>query len=74
MVHEQCADALSLVAVYHSERDLCPPGLHDDVTRSTYNHGPATFVKDRYESQVVDKVDVQEEGDFSFRKASLWRK
>jgi hypothetical protein len=64
MPHQQCADALPLMLVYHGERDLRPSRLHDDVTRSTDNHWSAAFVQDGYERQVVDEVDVQEEGDF----------
>jgi hypothetical protein len=70
MAHEQWADTLPLVPINHEERDFCSSRLHDDTSRSTGDHRSAAFVQDGYERQVGDEVDVQEEGNFLFGKAS----
>ena len=74
MAHEQCADTLPLVPICHGERDLSSSRLQDDVTGSTDNHRSSGFGQFGYERQMVYEIDIQEEGNFLFGKASLWRK
>src|SRR5260221_14703074 len=74
MMHEGRADTLPLVLVDHSESHLGRFTLHDDVTPTARDHGPAAFFHDRSQRDGFDEVDIQEKIDFRLREAASYRK
>jgi hypothetical protein len=73
VLHQRGSKASSLIFVDYGESDLGTSGLHNDAPRPTDNRGPDLVVHDRDESQMLDEVDVQEEGNLRLGKLSLWR-
>src|SRR6266511_2264994 len=74
MTHECCAETLPLILVDHSESDLGPSRLHDDVTCAARDHGPAAFLHYCDQRDVVDEVDVQEKPDFRLGEVASYSK
>ncbi len=74
MTHERCAETLPLVLVDDSESDLGLSGLHDDVTCAARDHGPAAFVHDCDQCDVIDEIDMQEKLDFRLGKVAFYSK
>ena len=74
MSHERRTDALPLVLVDHGESHFRRSWVHDHITRTARDRGPAVFLDDCDQRDVVDEVDVQEKIDFRFRKAAFLRK
>src|SRR5262245_38531629 len=70
MAHQCGPDALPLEFVDHSERDLSRSGLHDDVASAADNHLSAAFFHHRYQSDMVDEVDIHVKRDFLFRETA----
>jgi hypothetical protein len=60
MMHERCAETLPLVLIDHGESDFCRSRPHNGVTRASRDHGPAAFLNDCDQCDVVDKVDREE--------------
>src|SRR5262245_44990433 len=71
MMHEGRAETLPLILIDHSESDLSLARLHDDVTGAARDHGPAAFVNDCDQCDVIDEIDIQEKPDFRLCEATF---
>ncbi len=73
VMHEGRAETLPLILIDHGESDLGLSRLHDDVTGAARDHGPAAFVNDCDQCDVIDEIDIHEKGDFGFGEAAFYR-
>jgi len=71
VVHQRFADALPLVLVDHSERDLRTAGLRDHVTSGADDPGPTRFLDDRNQGNVGVVIDIEEGCDILRREISF---
>src|SRR5262249_5650081 len=71
VMHECSAETLLLVLVDDSESHFGLSRLHDDVAGAARDHGPAVFVHDRDQRDVIDEVGVQEKLDFRLCEATF---
>jgi len=74
MTQKCAADALSLVFVDHSKRDLRRTGSFNDITSTGNNYRAVPFIDYRDQGDMVDEVDVQKEVDFFFGKIAAHTK
>src|SRR6185437_12222862 len=70
MFEQQCPDALVLVGIDHEKSKFRLSRTHHDVSCAADDPGLAVFLDDSDQPDVIDKVDVCEEGDLLFRKTS----
>src|SRR6266446_8333433 len=70
MMHERRADTLRLILIDDSESYLRLPRLHEDVTPTPRDHGPAAFLHYRSQRDVIVEVDIQEKVNLRLREAA----
>jgi len=68
---QECGDALSLMRVFDGERHFGTTGLRGNVPCTADNGLPSHVGKDGHQSDVIGKVDVQEELDLALTEASF---
>ncbi len=64
MAHQRPADSLSLIFIDHRKSDFCFPWFMDDIASATDKNRLTIFFNYRDQSNVVDKVNIQEIRDF----------
>src|SRR5215471_19206907 len=69
--HQHRSDSIALVGIDDNECQLSLTRLHDDVASACNDHTLAAFVDFPNECNVIDEIDVHEEGDLLFGEASL---
>src|SRR5260370_10219833 len=70
MMHERRADTLRLILIDDSESYLRLPRLHEDVTPTPRDHGPAAFLHYRNRRDVNHDFDIQEKVNLRLREAA----
>src|ERR1700676_2554169 len=73
MAHQDRSNALALIGIDHDESDFGLAWLDDDKSSSARDNRMSIFIDLRNERDMGFEVDVQEEGQFRFGKALLWR-
>src|SRR5262245_45662552 len=68
------ADAFALIGIDHDEGQFGDACFRYDVAAATNDHGTTAFLRFCDQSDVVAKIDVDEERDLSFGEAALWNK
>src|SRR5260370_15022526 len=74
MMHERRADTLRLVLIDNSESYLRLPRLHEDVTPTPRDHGPAAFLHYCIQRYAIHEVDIQEKIELRLRETASYRK
>ena len=62
MPHQRPSDTLSLIFIDDGEGHLGLSGFHDDVTPTAGDHPFAVFPHHCDQGDVIDKINVDEEG------------
>src|SRR4051794_7635706 len=71
MTHQQRPEPVSLIVIDHNKGDLRLAGLCDDAASPADDDLASVLSGERDQGTMIDKIDVDEEGDLLLRKTAL---